>query len=94
MISTTHHLKAAIERALKVQSDEKANDIQLSIAIKNIDEQVLVDFCKEKEITEPKYMDVGAGFQLLYSNFFQQNYDLVSLMGVQVKIANEEDHTN
>lgn len=94
MISTTHHLKAAIERALKVQSDEKENDIHFSIAIKNIDEQVLIDYCKEQVITEPKYMDVGAGFQLLYSSYFERGYDIVSLMGLQVKITNEEDHTN
>tara|TARA_R110000868_G_scaffold310457_1_gene571644 strand:+ start:455 stop:739 length:285 start_codon:yes stop_codon:yes gene_type:complete len=94
MISTTHHLQATIKRALKVQSDEKVNDIELDITIKNIDESVFKSYCKENGIAIPKYTHINGVYKYLYVNNYVEG-TLVGFMAVSVPITNpDEYHTN
>ena len=61
MINTDHHLKAAIKRLTALIESEKENDIELNPAIVNIDEQTLINFCKEKGCVTPCYEIADGG---------------------------------
>tara|TARA_R110000868_G_scaffold44875_1_gene149369 strand:- start:181 stop:465 length:285 start_codon:yes stop_codon:yes gene_type:complete len=94
MISTTHHLQATIKRALEIRETEAANDIDFNITIQNIDESVLVNYCKENEIEAPTRFNLINSQSYLYVNFRTAERVLVGLSGVHIQFTNEEDHTN
>lgn len=94
MINTDHHLKAAIKRLTALIESEKENDVELSPTIVNIDEQSLINFCKEKGCLNPVYFTVG-NIKNLRSLIFIGESSYINLVGIPVPNTNQdEDHVN
>ena len=86
MINTDHHLKAAIKRLTALIESEKENDIELNPAIVNIDEQTLINFCKEKGCVTPTYDIVDGGKYLTSVYWVNEGY--IFLRGITVPNIN------